>query len=135
MLPPTECPWNYHTIESSKCYALFWVFTVVSSLTLLSWFGCGVTGVWAMSTVSPRLSQNGARRSIKMAPNGAVKIMARTEMMSTLLANVKSLATLALRAKSNATGPRAACLLAKRNENKNVMLRFVLWLCCIILRG
>lgn len=70
--------------------------------------GAGVTGVSAVSTVSPCFSQSGARRSIRMAPSGAVKIMASTEMMSTLLANVKSLAMLTSRAKSKATGPRAA---------------------------
>lgn len=89
-------------------YFDFCVRTEVNSPKLLRDPGAGVAGVSAVSTVSPCFSQSGARRSIRMAPSGAVKIMASTEMMSTLLANVKSLAMLTSRARSKATGPRAA---------------------------
>lgn len=85
-------------------------FSEFATFRLFSDFGSiGVTGDSAVSTGSPRFSQNGARRSIKMAPNGAVNIIASTEMMSTLLGRDMSIVPSNERAKSRATGPKAAC--------------------------
>lgn len=70
----------------------------------------GVVGESTASTASPCLSQYGANRSMRMAPSGAVNIIASTEMMSKFPASAScsGLATLAARAMSKATGPKAA---------------------------
>lgn len=90
------------------------------ALRLFSGLGSmAVTGVSAVSTGSPCLSQKGARRSIKMAPSGAVNIIASTEMMSTLFGNDISIVPWNERTKSKATGPKAACK-AEKKRGQNV---------------